>query len=350
MNTTKYVLSVAGLLLLAAHAAAQTDDPAREADERARETESREQELAERLREAEQRLEEAARRVAELSAERLGSMGDVERYAFRFSDKPRLGVSIESSDASEPVEGVRVIGVTPGTAAADAGLRAGDVITSVNGESLSATSPTEANKRLLDFMSGVEEGDRVDVEYLRDGKVGKVEVEPRVVEGGAFAWAPRMRGGMPGLPELHVAPEMVEKFAFRLGGLRGPFADMELVELTEGLGRYFGTDSGMLVINAPKSNVLQLQEGDVIQSIDGREPSSVNQCMRILGTYEPGEKIVLNIMRDRKRQQIEVEVPDDRSSFLFMPGPHPALPAAAPQPAAVPQPAPPPAAAFDEQT
>ena len=63
----------------------------------------------------------------------------------------------------------------------------------------------------------------------------------------------------------------------------------------------------------------QLQEGDVILSIDGREPNSVNHCMRILSSYQPGEKLVFNIMRDKRRDTIEVEIPDDRTSMLFLP-------------------------------
>ena len=117
---------------------------------------------------------------------------------------------------------------------------------------------------------------------------------------------------------------------------------MEVVELTEGLGRYFGTDSGLLVISAPESNAFKLQEGDVIQSIDGRAPTSVNHCMRILGSYQPGEKLVLNIMRDKRRQTIEIEIPDDRTSRLSDPRIKLAKPARVP----VPRPAP----AMEERT
>ena len=87
----------------------------------------------------------------------------------------------ESGDGG-PVEGVKIVGVTPGSAADEAGLRTGDIITAINDESMSAETSTEANRRVLDFMAGVEEGDILEVEYLRDGKVGTVEVEPRPVE------------------------------------------------------------------------------------------------------------------------------------------------------------------------
>jgi S1-C subfamily serine protease len=89
---------------------------------------------------------------------------------------------------------------------------------------------------------------------------------------------------------------------------------MELVSLTEGLGKYFGTDKGLLVVRAPENENFKLEDGDVIQRIDGREPTSVSHAMRILGSYQTGEKFDIEIMRDRKRQTISVEMPDNRQS------------------------------------
>jgi len=316
MKSLKIILPLAVALLLVGQVAAQEAEA-----ERVREMEAREAEFTKEMRMAEEQLAEAAQRVAELSQERLGALGDVRKYAYSFSNKPRLGVNIATDETGGPVEGVGILSVTPGSAADDAGMRAGDVITAVNGESLTADNLYESNMRLLDFMKGVEEGDQLDLEYLRDGKVGSVQVEPRVVPQDAFAWS---QGGpnfvmpeIPPMPNVHVSPEAIAKFRFSFGGWRGGWGDMEVVELTEGLGRYFGADSGLLVISAPASNAFKLQEGDVIQKIDGREPSSVNHCMRILGSYQPGEKLVLNIMRDKKAQTIEIEVPDDRTSLLF---------------------------------
>ncbi|MDX1515682.1 MAG: PDZ domain-containing protein, partial [Woeseiaceae bacterium] len=190
-----------------------------------------------------------------------------------------------------------------------------------------------------DFMTGVEEGDKLDIEYLRDGKVGRVEVEPRVSDANVLAWVGPREQGMPIPPRAHVAPNVVERFRYALGGWHGAWADMEIVELNEGLGRYFGTDKGLLVISAPKSDALKLEDGDVIQSIDGREPKSVNHCMRILASYQPGETLELDIMRDKRRQKIEIEMPADRSS-RFVPAPG-AAPTPAAAPLALPAPEPP---------
>jgi S1-C subfamily serine protease len=325
-------MPVAAVLLLAGPAIAQSDDEAAalEAAAVTREVEAREEEVARRLREAEARMAEAARQIAELTSERLPQIHRIERLLELVdSGRPRLGVTIGNDDAGQ-VEGVRVMGVSPGSAASEAGLRAGDILTSVNGETLSAENADAANEKLLDFMDGVEEGDTIDVQYLRDGKVGQVEVEPQVVEMNMFAF---LGEGMPrGAPGVHVMPDISRDVKRHLlfDWSSAGWGDMELVELNEGLGRYFGTDDGLLVVRAPTAGTLKLEDGDVIQKIDGRTPSSVRHAMRILGSYQAGEKLTLDIMRDKKRRSLDVEIPDDRSSML-LPGMAPeARPAAAP--------------------
>jgi membrane-associated protease RseP (regulator of RpoE activity) len=314
MKKLNIVLPLAAALLIAGQAVAEGDE------ENLREGEAREAEMDRRLMEAEERMAQAARQIAEITSERLPRMLEIERR-FELSDKPRLGVTIDGEQQDGPVEGVAIMGVTPGSAAADAGLRSGDIITTINDESLSSNSADAANRQLLDFMKGVEAGDVLRVEYLRDGKVGSVEVEPRVVEMNMFVW--QGDGGrhltMPGVPNAPHAPAVMENFKMEFGF---PWAgtglgELELVELNKGLGRYFGTDSGLLVISAPKSDAFELQEGDVIQSIDGREPKDARHAMRILSSYQSGEKLKLGIMRDKKKRTLEVEIPADHHGALF---------------------------------
>ena len=94
------------------------------------------------------------------------------------------------------------------------------------------------------------------------------------------------------------------------------FGEMEMVELNESLGRYFGTDSGLLIVKAPKDNAFLLQDGDVIKSIDGRTPKDLFHAVRILSSYESGEIVNIKIMRDKRQQTLTVEVPDDRVSLI----------------------------------
>ena len=85
-----------------------------------------------------------------------------------------------------------------------------------------------------------------------------------------------------------------------------------MITLTERLGKYFATDKGLLVVRAPDDDNLKLQDGDVIKSIDGREPKSVSHAMRILGSYQSGEQLQLKIMRDKRKQTLKIEMPDNR--------------------------------------
>ena len=143
-------------------------------------------------------------------------------------------------------------------------------------------------------------------------------MEPRAVENRMFVW--QGDGGphfnMPNAPD---APGLIDKFKMEFGfpWAGTGFGELELVELNKGLGRYFGTDSGLLVVRAPQSDAFELQEGDVIQSIDGREPKDARHAMRILSSYQGGEKLKLGIMRDKKKRTLDIEIPADQRGALF---------------------------------
>jgi S1-C subfamily serine protease len=80
--------------------------------------------------------------------------------------------------------------------------------------------------------------------------------------------------------------------------------------LTPQLGNYFGTNEGVLVVRAPEEHDLKLQDGDVILSIDGRKPTSGSHATRILRSYQPGEKVVMRVMRQKKAVDLNVTLPE----------------------------------------
>jgi S1-C subfamily serine protease len=315
MKMWKIILPVAVTLLLMGQAVAQSSVEERNDAGRASAAEAREVELEMRMAEAEMRMAEAAQQIAEITSERLPQLAGMERH-FNFTSKPRLGVMIDSDAGTGPVAGVAVGGVTPGSAAAEAGLRPGDVLTAINGESLSADQAEKASRRLLDFMEGVEPGDVLKVEYLRAGKVGAVEVEPKIVDKNIFVF--KGEGGPHAMPNLHGGPDAMREFKmeFDFPWVGSPLGELELVELNAGLGRYFGTEKGLLVIRAPRSDAFELQDGDVIQSIDGREPKDVRHAMRILSSYQGGETLKLGIVRDKKQRSLNVAIPDNQRGML----------------------------------
>ena len=298
------------IALISAPALAQQS--AREAEQAITRAEEQRSVYEVQMREAEERLAEAARKIAELSTKNLPTIIDIERR-LHLDGRAVLGITIASDNGDGPVEGVTVRGVSPGGAAADAGLQSGDIITAVNGESLTADDNEQANSNLIEFMSGVVEGDILDVEYLRNGKQDTVEVHPKEMSALAYAFGP----GRSGL-SVKVAPDLpdIDFSSFSWVSDGSGWGHMEMVSLTDRLGKYFGTDKGLLVVRAPDDETLKLEDGDVIQSIDGREPKSVSHAMRILGSYQSGEELELQIMRDKRRQTLKIEMPDNRSSWM----------------------------------
>jgi hypothetical protein len=93
------------------------------------------------------------------------------------------------------------------------------------------------------------------------------------------------------------------------------WGDMELVPMTEGLSRYFGTSEGLLVVRGPEDDGIEIQDGDVILAISGRTPNSPEHAIRILSSFEPGETIEFALMRDRLRETVDYVVPEAESQF-----------------------------------
>lgn len=218
-----------------------------------------------------------------------------------------LGVNIASGALdSGPVEGVPIVGVSPGGPADLAGLRTGDVLVAIGERSLTAASAAAASAALIEFMESVRPGDRVVVDYLRGAESARAtvvttELDPSV-----------MRPGFPFRRSLEqlgddLQTQFVHPFVRHWRG--GVFSGMELVALTPDLGRYLGTEQGILVVRAPDADLIPLRDGDVIIKIGGRTARSPAHTMRILRSYEPGEELVFEIYRDRRRQTVEVEMP-----------------------------------------
>ena len=100
---------------------------------------------------------------------------------------------------------------------------------------------------------------------------------------------------------------------FDIGG-RG----LDLAEMNAGLGEYFGTSKGVLVLENPSDSTVPLKAGDVILAIDGRAPATVGQARRILGSYDSGDVAKFEIMRMKKKSTVSWTVP--ARTHMKMPG------------------------------
>jgi hypothetical protein len=110
-------------------------------------------------------------------------------------------------------------------------------------------------------------------------------------------------------------------------GVGAMFEGMELADLSPALGQYFGTTQGVLVIRVPHDGeFLKLQDGDVILSLDGRVPENGSHAARILRSYQPGEKIRLKVMRQKKTLELDATLPEHRHPGPGAPGERPPPP------------------------
>lgn len=259
--------------------------------------------LEKELAEARAELDKAAREVADISRQLYGGeSGDVMSFVHAGPRGSMLGVNLGGGAPRD--EGVDVAGVSPGGPAEQAGIRAGDVLVAVDGQALKRSGERNASQQLVEFMRGVEPGRAVKVDYLRDGKKRTATVTTAPAE------PPIVRV----LRERRVGP-MGEGMPMPMPGFEGilgpewAFPSLELVPVTPKLGAYFGTDKGLLVVRAPSGKSLPLEEGDVLQTIDGRTPESPGHAFRILHSYQPGEKVKLGVLRQRKPLVLDATIP-----------------------------------------
>lgn len=256
--------------------------------------------LERQLADAKARLETAAHEVAELSRRLWGEDGPGAVKMLQVSARgAMIGVNI-ATDKPRP-DGVEVVGVSPGGPAEAAGIRTGDVIVAVDGQPLVAREDRTAAAQLTGYLRGLEPGRTVRLDCLRDGRRRSVEVRTVAAEP-PIARLLRERGWMPpgGVP-----PAPFDEFLGPGGALR----ELELVAMTPELGRYFGTEQGLLVVRKPADAAFRLEDGDVLLSIDGRIPETPGHAFRILRSYEPGERFTLQILRLRKRVELPVTLP-----------------------------------------
>lgn len=300
---------------------------------------------------AQERVRVERRAPAQLDVER--EIGRVRSMAMTLGRRARLGVMVDMTAQDDDKFGATIDAVTPGGAAAKAGLRAGDVITAIDGKSLiSGDQPKDVEDdssipglRLIEIAAKLEPNDTVDVAYRRGGDAKTTRL---VTEGGesdnfftmrdpgevrTFTFrGPPGAPGAPGAPRAPraplppdlagVSPEMLRSIDVmrEAGGpsrvnifLRGGISDLELAPLNADLGRYFGTTEGVLVLNTPKEEGVGLKGGDVVLTIDGRKVTNAAQLQRILRTYEQGEAIKFELQRDRKRETIVGKVPERKT-------------------------------------
>ena len=276
--------------------------------------------------------------------------------------RPVIGVVLSPDE----VAGVRVSGVTPSGGGAKAGLQPGDRIVTIRGKQVQGTSGDRRLRDAQKLLSGLSAGSAIRIGYVRNGKPDSVEVTPQIdqavyiLHDGSLLRAEgnvRMMRSQAGKLEVTadridntrapLAPEIRSEI-IRIGpgtACKGKDCDMpalmsafrwnglNLATVDKQLGRYFGTDHGVLVLSS--GDLDGLQAGDVIQRIDGKAVASPREAMAAMGDKPGGAKVSVNYLRDRKAGKVQVTVP--KLAPLPLP-PAPPAPPAPPEPPKAPAP------------
>lgn len=326
---------------------------------------------------------ELSRRMAELSLE-LGDVGP-QAYAFRYinnEDRAMIGVVL----SAEP-KGARIDAVTPNGPAARAGLRSGDILVSINGEALPSKDADASLDKARRVLRDLKPGDAVRLGYQRGGQNTAI-IEVKAERREAWNWQTLFAGDadidardVSNRREIERSVEVIvegsgteaEREAVRQGraaqresrtlawrgqheGLQGeastdvrhfkmmreamPWWGINLASLDADLGRYFGTDSGVLVLAASEEALPGIKAGDVILKIAGTSVGRPEQALRLLRDQDAGALVELTILRDRKPMSLKVKSPKYKSLFSVGGPPAPPAPPMAPAPPTAPTPPP----------
>lgn len=311
-------------------------------------------------------LHRAARRVAELSRDRAGSHDMVVER--RLLQRPVLGVILDADEGA----GVRIAAVTPESGAAKAGLRTGDRITAIEGKPLAGT---DANARLADARTRLRALDAktpVALAYVREGRTDTVKVKPSTGDHVIMLHDSDGEFEFSGAPSMHIGPDgefrgEARAIRFAPGGIapqirreiiREDLCDdgtecrlpllaeafrwngLNLASVDKNLGRYFGTDRGVLVLSIPEG-MGGLQPGDVLQKVDGKVVNTPREAMAAAHARAPGSAVPVEYLRDRKLLSTKMTLPERAILRLPTPPAPPAPPAPPSAPHARAMPAPP---------
>lgn len=276
------------------------------------------EELQQQLEQARQDLAEAAQRMARLQRELVQSEGDRQAWvwtgesgALRELDlditidpesirhialagfPPRLGVLLGDPDSED---GNRIVGVTPGTGAEQAGLRQEDRLISVDGHDVTV----DTGRRVRDLLANRKPGDSVDVMIQRgDGNELVMPVKLGSALHDISMLGERMGPMMQNIEQhiIRVGPGNVPPIPPMPPGMTGLGRDTHLINNHPGLKPYFGTSDGVLVLRIGEDNSLNLASGDIVLSVDGESINRPVDLGRALLGREVGSEITLQVMR-----------------------------------------------------
>lgn len=273
-------------------------------------------------------------------------------YAYRIMANPNRGMLGLVMMPGE--KGLNVVGVTPGSAAEKAGIKAGDLIVAVDGKPVAKGK----GERPMGALHDLKVGQKVKLKLENDGKVRRVQVTAQ--RGQAADWPNSMvrqfewhdKNGENVERIIINARRKIDRMRAEhpMMFIRTPFWGLNLASLNKDLGSYFGTDKGALVLSGDSKRYPGLEAGDVITRVDGNNVDGPEDVMRALHEHKGKGEAKITVRRHNRMRSIMMKVPSLDALLPPMP-PMPPEPPAPPKtavpamPPAPPAPPPPPPSA-----
>jgi S1-C subfamily serine protease len=223
-----------------------------------------------------------------------------------------LGISFNLNDEGE----IEIVSVEDESPADAAGLQEGDLLLEIDGREIVDREMLYREIRMHT------PGDEVELRIERRDKEQTVEVELGEYSQQAIA--------------LELGFEFPELFQVRPGETPGvfratpdrllnwisedrKFIGIQIQPLNAELAEFFGVEdgAGLLISGVEEDTPAQkagLRVGDVIVRADGKVLKSSDVLTRLLQEQEEGDKVKLEIVRDKKMRTIEVEVAVEKST------------------------------------
>lgn len=225
-----------------------------------------------------------------------------------------LGVSMDSKDGK-----VQILQVVKSSPAEKAGIRKGDVIKKINGETIKTTG--EVQKIVRAFKPE----QKVKIELTRVKKpqavlvvIGELKEGKRMAaQSYSYYYNQGINAPFPEFRESIPAPE---NFVYHVVGSR--ILGVEVAPLTPELAKEFNVEegTGLMVTRVHKATTAEkagLRPADIIVKVGNQRINNNNDLRKALDELEDNEVVPVELYRRGKMKKIEV-VPDKRQGFGFI--------------------------------
>lgn len=252
------------------------------------------------------------------TAPSFGQSNDVEKELQLLGSQVRgsgsyLGVRLTDIDADraktlnlgEP-RGVEVTRVEPGSPAEQAGLKAGDVLLTYNGENIVGA------QQLGRLVSETPQGRRIKIQYWRDGKMGTIAVTTGSLRGRSFEFP----SGPVNFSHFDWPDVRAFSLPVPLVVWKDSMLGIECEQLGPQLGQYFGVKHGALVRSVEKGSPAEkagIKAGDIITALGDQPVASPRDVTSYPRTdHQPAGKVPVDIVRDHKNMKMTVMLAENQ--------------------------------------